>query len=113
MSGEWADDPLELLAMRTVTLEDIIGRPRTSDRSSRETRGLVTPMCKSTLDDIHNTNTIRWVHVRTLNWFAGDTTDMYGRTQKPGAAWFWNNYDVPKAESRSPTETAQPNYPLL
>src|SRR6267378_2023577 len=101
--------PLEVLRCATVNGSKIIGRP--ADLGSIEPGKLadLVIMDKSPLDDIHNTNTIRWV-MKNGELFEGDTLNQVWPEQKKlEPLWFWNNYDVPKAgEPLNYGKTAQP-----
>jgi Tol biopolymer transport system component len=88
--------PMEVLHCATVQGAKIIGRP--DDLGSIETGKLadLVILDKNPLDDIHNTNTIRWV-MKNGELFEGDTLDQVWPDQKKlEPLWFWN-YDQPTA----------------
>jgi Tol biopolymer transport system component len=88
--------PMEVLRCATINGAKIIGRPY--DLGSIESGKLadLVILDKSPLEDIHNTNTIRWV-MKNGELFEGDTLNQIWPEQKKLAAlWFWN-YDQPKA----------------
>jgi Tol biopolymer transport system component/imidazolonepropionase-like amidohydrolase len=101
--------PLEVLRCATSNGAKIVGRPE--DLGSIEPGKLADLVIfdKNPLDDIHNTNTIRWV-MKNGELFEGDTLDqLWPEKKKLEPLWFWNNYDVPKAgESLSYGPTVQP-----
>jgi Tol biopolymer transport system component len=101
--------PMEVLKCATVNGSKIIGRPQ--DLGTIEPGKLADLVIfdKNPLEDIHNTNTIRWV-MKNGELFEGDTLDQVWPEQKKlEPLWFWNNYDVPKAgEALSYGPTAQP-----
>jgi Tol biopolymer transport system component len=89
--------PMEVLRCATSNGARIVGRPQ--DLGSIEAGKLADLVIfdKNPLDDIHNTNTIRWV-MKNGELFEGDTLDQVWPEQKKlEPLWFWNNYDVPKA----------------
>ena len=89
--------PMEVLRCATSNGAKIIGRPQ--DLGSIEAGKLADLVIfdKNPLEDIHNTNTIRWV-MKNGELFEGDTLDQVWPEQKKlEPLWFWNNYDVPKA----------------
>lgn len=61
------------------------------------------------LDEIHNTNTIRWV-VKNEEVFEGDTLNQVWPEQKKlEPLYFWNHYDEPKSgDALSYGKTATP-----
>jgi len=88
---------MEVLRCATSNGAKIVGRPQ--DLGSIEAGKLADLVIfdKNPLDDIHNTNTIRWV-MKNGELFEGDTLDQVWPEQKKlEPLWFWNNYDVPKA----------------
>ena len=101
--------PREVLKCATVNGAKIIGRPQ--DLGTIEPGKLADLVIfdKNPLDDIHNTNTIRWV-MKNGELFVGDTLDQVWPEQKQlEPLWFWNNYDVPKSgEGLSYGPTVQP-----
>src|SRR6267378_4542145 len=101
--------PLEVLRCATVNGAKIIGRPE--DLGSIEPGKLADLVIfdKSPLDDIHNSNTIRWV-MKNGELFEGDTlNEVWPEQKKLEPLWFWNNYDVPKAgEPLNYGKTVQP-----
>jgi hypothetical protein len=89
--------PMEVLRCATSNGAKIVGRPQ--DLGSIEAGKLADLVIfdKNPLDDIHNTNTIRWV-MKNGELFEGDTLDqVWPERKKLEPLWFWNNYDVPKA----------------
>ncbi|GAC1619577.1 MAG: amidohydrolase family protein [Candidatus Acidiferrum sp.] len=87
--------PLEVLRCATVNGSKIIGRP--ADLGSLEAGKLADLIIldKNPLDDIHNTNTVRWV-MKNGELFEGDTLNqVYPEKKKLEPLYFWN-YDVPK-----------------
>jgi len=87
--------PMEVLRCATVQGAKIIGRP--DDLGSIQPGKLadLVILDKNPLDDIHNTNTIRWV-VKNGELFEGDTLDqLWPEQKKLEPLWFWN-YDKPK-----------------
>jgi Tol biopolymer transport system component len=89
--------PMEVLRCATSNGAKIVGRPQ--DLGSIEVGKLADLVIfdKNPLDDIHNTNTIRWV-MKNGELFEGDTLDqVWPEKKKLEPLWFWNNYDVPKA----------------
>jgi Tol biopolymer transport system component/imidazolonepropionase-like amidohydrolase len=89
--------PMEVLRCATSNGAKIVGRPQ--DLGSIEAGKLADLVIfdKNPLDDIHNTNTIRWV-MKNGELFEGDTLDQVWPEKKAlEPLWFWNNYDVPKA----------------
>ncbi|MDP9338680.1 MAG: amidohydrolase family protein [Acidobacteriota bacterium] len=101
--------PMEVLRCATSNGSKIIGRPQ--DLGSIEPGKLADLVIfdKNPLDDIHNTNTIRWV-MKNGELFEGDTLDQVWPEQKKlEPLWFWNNYDAPKTgEALSYGPTVQP-----
>jgi len=101
--------PIEVLRCATANGAKIVGRPQ--DLGSIEVGKLADLVIfdKNPLDDIHNTNTIRWV-MKNGELFEGDTLDqVWPEHKKLEPLWFWNNYDVPKAgEPLSYGPTVQP-----
>ncbi|HXM94505.1 MAG TPA: amidohydrolase family protein [Candidatus Dormibacteraeota bacterium] len=101
--------PLEVLRCATLNGSKIIGRPQ--DLGSIEPGKLADLIIldKNPLDDIHNTNTVRWV-MKNGELFEGDTLNQVWPEQKNLAPlWFWNNYDAPKpGEPLSYGPTKQP-----
>ncbi len=101
--------PMEVLRCATVNGSKIVGRPQ--DLGTIEPGKLADLVIfdKNPLEDIHNTNTIRWV-MKNGELFEGDTLDQVWPEQKKlEPLWFWNNYDVPKAgEPLSYGPTVQP-----
>jgi Tol biopolymer transport system component len=88
--------PIEVLRCATVNGSKIIGRP--DDLGSIQPGKLadLVVLDKNPLDDIHNTNTIRWV-MKNGELFEGDTLNQVWPEQKKlEPLWFWN-YDTPKA----------------
>jgi Tol biopolymer transport system component len=89
--------PMEVLRCATSNGSKIVGRP--DDLGSIEPGKLADLVIfdKSPLDDIHNTNTIRWV-MKNGEMFEGDTLNQVWPEQKKlEPLWFWNDYDKPKA----------------
>ena len=88
--------PMEVLKCATVNGAHIVGRP--AEIGSIEPGKLADLVIfdKSPLDDIHNTNTIRWV-MKNGELFEGDTLDqVWPEEKKLETLFFWNHYDVPK-----------------
>ena len=87
--------PLEVLRCATLNGSRIVGRPE--DLGSIEAGKLadLVILDKSPLDDIHNTNTIRWV-MKNGELFEGDTLNqVYPELKKLEPLYFWD-YDLPK-----------------
>jgi imidazolonepropionase-like amidohydrolase len=101
--------PIEVLRCATSNGAKIVGRPE--DLGSIEAGKLADLVIfdKNPLEDIHNTNTIRWV-MKNGELFEGDTLDqVWPDKKKLEPLWFWNNYDVPKTgEPLSYGPTVQP-----
>ncbi len=100
--------PLEVIRCATLNGSKIIGRPQ--DLGSIEPGKLadLVILDKNPLDDIHNTNTIRWV-MKNGELFEGDTLNQLWPEQKKLEPLFFWGYDRPKAgEPLSYGKTAQP-----
>jgi Tol biopolymer transport system component len=100
--------PLEVIRCATLNGSKIIGRPQ--DLGSIEPGKLadLVILDKNPLDDIHNTNTIRWV-MKNGELFEGDTLNQVWPEQKKLEPLFFWDYDRPKAgEPLSYGKTAQP-----
>ena len=101
--------PMEVLRCATLNGSKIIGRPQ--DLGTLEAGKLADLVIfdKNPLDDIHNTNSIRWV-MKNGELFEGDTLNqVWPDKKKLEPLWFWNNYDVPKSgEPLSYGATVQP-----
>lgn len=100
--------PLEVIRCATWNGAKIIGRPQ--DLGSIEPGKLadLVIMDKSPLDDIHNTNTIRWV-MKNGELFEGDTLNQIWPEQKKLEPLFFWDFDRPKAgEPLSYGKTTQP-----
>jgi imidazolonepropionase-like amidohydrolase len=88
--------PMEVLRCATVNGSKIVGRPQ--DIGSLEPGKLadLVILDKNPLDDIHNTNTIRWV-MKNGALYEGDTLNqLWPEEKKLEALWFWD-FDKPKA----------------
>jgi len=100
--------PMEVLRCATLNGAKIVGRPQ--DLGSIEPGKLadLVILDKNPLDDIHNTNTIRWV-MKNGELFEGDTLNQIWPEQKKLEPLFFWNYDTPKSEeSLSYGKTTQP-----
>lgn len=88
--------PMEVLRCATVNGSKIVGRPQ--DIGSIEPGKLADLLIldKNPLDDIHNTNSIRWV-MKNGELFEGNTLDQIWPEQKKLEPLFFWNYDQPKA----------------
>ena len=88
--------PMETLRCATVNGSKIVGRPQ--DIGSIEAGKLadLVILDKNPLEDIHNTNSIRWV-MKNGELFEGDTLDQVWPEQKKLEPLFFWNYDTPKA----------------
>jgi len=88
--------PMEVLRCATVNGSHIVGRPQ--DIGSIEPGKLADLLIldKNPLDDIHNTNSVRWV-MKNGELFEGDTLDQIWPEQKKLEPLFFWNYDTPKA----------------
>jgi Tol biopolymer transport system component len=82
--------PMEVLRSATIHSAKIIGVAQ--DVGSIEPGKLadLVILDKSPLDDIHNTNTIRWV-MKNGELFEGDTLNQIWPEQKPLAPFWWYN----------------------
>jgi Tol biopolymer transport system component len=88
--------PMEVLRCATVNGSKIIGRPEDLGSIQPGKLADLVVLDKNPLDDIHNTNTIRWV-MKNGELFEGDTLNQVWPEQKKlEPLWFWN-YDKPKA----------------
>jgi hypothetical protein len=100
--------PMEVLRCATVNGAKIVGRPQ--DIGSIEPGKLADLLVldKNPLDDIHNSNSVRWV-MKNGELFEGDTLDQVWPEQKKLEPLFFWNYDKPKAgEPLSYGKTTQP-----
>ncbi len=89
--------PLEALRCATINGAKIVGRPQ--DLGSLEPGKLADLIIfdKNPLDDIHNTNTIRWV-MKNGELFEGDTLNQVWPEQKKLEPLWFRNYDQPKTD---------------
>jgi Tol biopolymer transport system component len=88
--------PMEVLRCATVNGSKIIGRPEDLGSIQPGKLADLVVLDKNPLDDIHNTNTVRWV-MKNGELFEGDTLNQVWPEQKKlEPLWFWN-YDTPKA----------------
>ena len=88
--------PLEVLRCATVNGSRIVGRPE--DIGSLEPGKLadLVILDKNPLEDIHNTNSVRWV-MKNGELFEGDTLDqVWPQQKKLEPLWFWS-FDKAKA----------------
>jgi Tol biopolymer transport system component len=87
--------PMEVLRCATVNGAKIVGRP--DDLGSIQPGKLadLIIMDKNPLDDIHNTNTIRWV-MKNGELFEGETLNQVWPEQKKLEPLYFWNYDAPK-----------------
>ena len=100
--------PLEVLRCATLNGSRIVGRPQDLGTIEPGKLADLVILEKSPLDDIHNTNTIRWV-MKNGELFEGDTLNQVWPEQKKLEPLFFWNYDTPKAgEALSYGKTAQP-----
>jgi Tol biopolymer transport system component len=100
--------PLEVIRCATLNGAKIIGRPQ--DLGSIEPGKLadLVILDKNPLDDIHNTNAVRWV-MKNGELFEGDTLNQVWPEQKKLEPLYFWNYDKPKAgDALSYGKTAQP-----
>jgi imidazolonepropionase-like amidohydrolase len=103
--------PMEVLRSATINSAKIIGVAQ--DVGSIESGKLadLVILDKNPLDDIHNTNTIRWV-MKNGEIFEGDTLNQVWPEQKSLAPFWWYN-EKPSggALAAPPAETTKPPKP--
>jgi len=89
-------NPMEVLRCATVNGSKIVGRPQDLGTIEPGKLADLVVLDKNPLEDIHNTNSIRWV-MKNGELFEGDTLDQIWPEQKKLEPLFFWNFDTPKA----------------